>query len=63
MVYKLEELKEKEANVLLVKRQVLEEKKEFISHISGPQKDFDLIDLLIRKELGFSNKDEILLVN
>ena len=45
------------------KESILENKNNIIAQIRGPNKDLDLIDQLIRLELGFSDKNEIVILD
>ena len=53
-----------EENILLVKKQsILENKNNILAQLRGPNKDLDLIDQLIRLELGFSDENEIIILD
>jgi len=53
-----------EEKILLAKKQsILENKNNIIAQIRGPNKDLDLIDQLIRIELGFSDESEIVILD
>ena len=53
-----------EEKILLAKKEsILENKNNIIAQIRGPNKDLDLIDQLIRLELGFSDKNEIVILD
>ena len=53
-----------EEKILLAKKEsILENKNNIIAQIRGPNKDLDLIDQLIRLELGFSDENEIVILD
>ena len=62
-VNKLQEILFKEQLKLEEKELHLEKKKLLITKIKNPEKDLDLIDQLIRKELGYTELNEITIIN
>jgi len=62
-VNKLQEILFKEQLKLEEKELHLEKKRLLITQIKNPEKDLDLIDQLIRKELGYTELNEITIIN
>ena len=61
-IEKLQYSLNEEKILLFEKIKLLDSKKLMVSKIKEPYKDLDLIDSLIRKELGYTNSNEITVV-